>query len=927
MDGIVTADGTSDASPREAPGGALESGRRKPSYVSIFSGIEAASVAWGPLGWKPLCFSEVDEFPSAVLAARYPSVPNLGDITAIDWEDAVRRYGKPDVVIGGSPCFPAGTMVTTLDGNVGIEDVREGDLVLTHRGRFRRVLSTGSRVADTITLHGRGTAGIECTPNHPFYAATGTGDASSARGTHAAGDARGGMVEAEWVRADNMPGRMWLRVCHAGTRPDHAGDDAADDADRRIASRALVDGEDPSEALMYVAGHWLADGALRRKGTDGDAGAGKGTLIMRLSDDERERLAGMAGADGLGIAACDDGTLAITSATASDWVVDRFGAAPGGRNVPGWCLCLGERLRDALFHGYADEAGRQEANHVAGDAHDNAEATTRCRARTGSRALAVGMAQLAGSLGHVVGMAAETGAVGGSVTYASTYEAASGRDGAPRCDIGVWSRVDGVGAGRHGVTVHNLEVDGDHSYLADGIAVHNCQSFSVAGKREGLRGASGLMYEYIRAIQEIRPGILLWENVPGAFSSEHGKAFGQLLSSLDDLGYGLAWRVLDSEFWGVAQRRRRVFVVGCLGDPERAAEVLFDSPSLYRDPEPGRRKREELARRAGARADGAGHEERDGDARTTGVYALQSDGGTSQHGNGSAWNDTGAAYTLNTVDRQSVAYSCKAVAVNQRSEVRYDGGDGETVGAIPAHPGGKQMQCVIEAHGSGTDPDVVGALCASDAKQIGNQYVSQGKVIIETRNATGNAQATRRQCASDEGDADARAEGHAGDNTTDGDARQAAGDAIVMASGQAHAERCVGMAPTLAARQYKDPPVLFVPSQGGYDDADDGAGDGTSYVVRRLMPVETERLQGFPDGWTDLTGEDADAIATRLLNGPFSGYDAKTSARLSRNVRRWCADCPDGKRYKATGNSMAVPVIRWIGERIEQTTETHTTAR
>ena len=73
-------------------------------YYSIFSGIEAASVAWGPLGWEPLLFSEVDEFPSAVLRARFPSVPNLGDITKINWKEAVRDFGRPDIVVGGSPC-------------------------------------------------------------------------------------------------------------------------------------------------------------------------------------------------------------------------------------------------------------------------------------------------------------------------------------------------------------------------------------------------------------------------------------------------------------------------------------------------------------------------------------------------------------------------------------------------------------------------------------------------------------------------------------------------------------------------------------------------------------------------------------------------------------------------------------------------------
>lgn len=70
-------------------------------YISIFSGIEAATVAWQPLGWKPIAFSEIDPFPSTVLQHHYPNVPNLGDITKIDWRPYV---GAADIVVGGSPC-------------------------------------------------------------------------------------------------------------------------------------------------------------------------------------------------------------------------------------------------------------------------------------------------------------------------------------------------------------------------------------------------------------------------------------------------------------------------------------------------------------------------------------------------------------------------------------------------------------------------------------------------------------------------------------------------------------------------------------------------------------------------------------------------------------------------------------------------------
>lgn len=133
-----------------------------------------------------------------------------------------------------------------------------------------------------------------------------------------------------------------------------------------------------------------------------------------------------------------------------------------------------------------------------------------------------------------------------------------------------------------------------------------CQSFSIAGDRTGLDGASGLMWEYVRCIREVMPDWLLWENVPGALSSSHGEDFRCLLEALDALGYGLAWRVLDAQFFGVAQRRERVFVVGRLGDPAPPAEVLFEPESLSWGSRSSREKRQELAAGAGFGSEAAG---------------------------------------------------------------------------------------------------------------------------------------------------------------------------------------------------------------------------------------------------------------------------------------------------------------------------------
>jgi DNA (cytosine-5)-methyltransferase 1 len=117
-----------------------------------------------------------------------------------------------------------------------------------------------------------------------------------------------------------------------------------------------------------------------------------------------------------------------------------------------------------------------------------------------------------------------------------------------------------------------------------------CQDLSIAGRRAGLAGErSGLFYEFARIIGEAQPQWVVIENVPGLLSSQRGGDMGVVVGTLADLGYGVAWRVLDAQYFGVAQRRRRVFIVGCAGDAARAGQVLLEPDGVRRDP-PARRE-------------------------------------------------------------------------------------------------------------------------------------------------------------------------------------------------------------------------------------------------------------------------------------------------------------------------------------------------
>lgn len=130
----------------------------------------------------------------------------------------------------------------------------------------------------------------------------------------------------------------------------------------------------------------------------------------------------------------------------------------------------------------------------------------------------------------------------------------------------------------------------DHGSIDLLVGGTPCQSFSVAGKRAGLDDARGdLTIEFALLAARLRPRWLVWENVPGVLSIDEGRTFGAFLGMLGVIGYGFAYRILDAQFFGVAQRRRRVFVVGHLGDWRRAAAVLFERESLSGHPPPCRK--------------------------------------------------------------------------------------------------------------------------------------------------------------------------------------------------------------------------------------------------------------------------------------------------------------------------------------------------
>lgn len=365
-----------------------------------------------------------------------------------------------------------------------------------------------------------------------------------------------------------------------------------------------------------------------------------------------------------------------------------------------------------------------------------------------------------------------------------------------------------------------------------------CQAFSLAGHRLGLDDPRGnLTLEFLGLVKRLRPRWVVWENVPGVLSLDCGRTFGAILGALAECGYGLAYRILDAQFFGVPQRRRRVFVVGCAGGWQAACAVLFERDSLRWDLAP-RRKKEEIV--APLTATGIG---------TCGGDPKQAQAGhilpaaVVGHSVSAKWAKRGSGPSGSEYHNLAVAFSCKDYGADAQEDVA------PTLRAMGhfgshANAGG---QVAVAFRGCGQDGFV--------PREVTPPILSTD-----------------------------------GDNT------------------------CPMVFEARFARNGRGAPDVVAPPLKAYSGST-GKGDGAPLVaswiaVRRLTPRECERLQGFPDDWTlipnyiqKIRPDEIEDVAAYL------GIPLDAARRLGATA--------DGPRYKAIGNSMAVPVMRWIGARID----------
>jgi DNA (cytosine-5)-methyltransferase 1 len=388
-----------------------------------------------------------------------------------------------------------------------------------------------------------------------------------------------------------------------------------------------------------------------------------------------------------------------------------------------------------------------------------------------------------------------------------------------------------------------------------------CQSFSVAGLRKGLEDPRGnLALVYCGILDKFRPKWFVWENVPGVLSSNGGRDFGSFLGAVAELGYGFAYRVLDAQYFGVPQRRRRVFVVGCLGDWLAPAKVLFERESLLRNPPPSRQEREKTPVFSPSSFGNYGE----------GVGTLRRDGG-----------DLGGGSETLVATNRLVAfgeYADDGTASTLKARDYKDHTDLIVYETHPADSRVKEMGEVCQTvtsrwgTGGGNVPLVQSYSIREDAKA--NNFSATPLEVTPALQAlrpsvqSHHAQTFVAHAFKVRGGCEGGGKGYLGSDEK----------AFTLSVTQDQQ-----IAFNVNARPDE---MKFEEEVSGTLTQSQSPGVLQNMAVRRLTPTECERLQGFPDGYTNI---------------PWRGKP----------------ESPDAPRYKAMGNSMAVPVMSWIGKRIQ----------
>ena len=495
----------------------------KLKFIDLFCGIGGFHSAVKKLNKNAECVFACDIDKHAIETyEKNHGIKVTTDIRKVEAKDIPSH----DLLCAGFPCFIAGTMVLTQSGYKPIEEIVEGEFVLTHKGRWRKVTATMSKNnADVFEIKAQGVPGIVCTKEHPFFIKSIVKNKV--------------YTDYEFVEAEKLNISMYLT---------------------QILPEEIVCDRHSLE-FWYFIGRYLAEGWTVKRN---DRKCGGRVVICGNKNEEQElkQLIESAGFHGTPSIERTVIKYHITNNSLYEFV-QQFGKYAYGKKIPGWIFSLNQTKIKSLIDGYMSGDGTRGKDCY--------------KANSTSKSLALSIALLSQKAYTIVASCIfckrpETYVIEGRVVNQRSYWITTipdrNRSGHIDGKYGCKKYRKTTYKGK--ATVYNISVEEDESYLADGAIVHNCQPFSIGGKQNGFSEARGtLFFEIERILRHHKTKYILLENVKNLISHDKGNTWRVITNILKDIGYRLTAKplILCPSQIGTPQLRPRVFIAG-IYDPE-----------------------------------------------------------------------------------------------------------------------------------------------------------------------------------------------------------------------------------------------------------------------------------------------------------------------------------------------------------------------
>lgn len=531
--------------------------------------------------WELVNFCEFDKYATKSYCAIHDvyESKNLGDITKVD-ETELDDF---NMICGGSPCFVEGTLVLTELGYKPIEEIKIGDVVLTHNNKWKKVIHTMTNEANELyRIKCMPSEDIHCTANHPFYV----------RKRNNLQDSKTGKRWREfdkplWIEAKNL-----TREYYVGTAINNKSEiphwegiiKAVNATDKTYIENTLSDKFQTKE-FWYVIGRFIGDGWIRSSGG----------IIICANDSELHQITPYLEKLNWNYCISKERTvnkIHITFKEIGEYCL-RFGKGAANKHLTDDILNLPVDLLKSFIEGFVSADGTQDSSglyRITSVSRSMIYELGQCIAKVYHRPFSIYFTQRTRTT------VIEGRTVNQKDTYSIHYKLTTNtQDKAFYEDGYVWSPINEILQEEYKGLVYNLEVEDDNSYVVQNVVVHNCQDFSVAGKQKGSvwtckecgheynplivhwnerdkcpncgsenidKTRSSLLVEYLRVVRANKPNFGIYENVKNIVGKQFkDTTFKLFTDELEEYGYNVYWKVLNAKNYGIPQNRERVYLL------------------------------------------------------------------------------------------------------------------------------------------------------------------------------------------------------------------------------------------------------------------------------------------------------------------------------------------------------------------------------